>query len=36
MKGEQEGDKFTFSFGRKPDGKRITLAAVGVEWTILK
>jgi hypothetical protein len=37
MKGEQGRDKkFTFGFGRKPDGNRIILAALGIEWIILK
>jgi len=37
MKGEQEREKkLTLSFGRKPDGKRIILAALGIEWRILK
>ena len=37
MKDEQRRDeKFALSFGRKPDGKRIILAALGIEWGILK
>jgi hypothetical protein len=37
MEGEQRRDKkFILSFGRKPGGKRIILAALGIEWRILK